>query len=177
MAWRRVASVSPQRFDKRRTITMNKRVLPGFGLSLGFTLVYLSLLILLPLSGLLFKASSLSFGQFWILLLARARSPPIASRSARRHWPPPSMPCSVSSSPGCWCAIPSPASVWSMRWWICPSRYQQRRRHHAGHALRQQRLDRPSSRAGRDQGGLHAARHRCCAHLSSACRSYARYSR
>ena len=44
---------------------MNKRVLPGFGLSLGFTLVYLSLLILLPLSGLLFKASSLSLAQFW----------------------------------------------------------------------------------------------------------------
>lgn len=42
-----------------------KRVLPGFGLSLGFTLVYLSLLILLPLSGLVFKASSLSLAQFW----------------------------------------------------------------------------------------------------------------
>ena len=44
---------------------MSRRVLPGFGLSLGYTLVYLSLLILLPLSGLAFKASSLSFGQFW----------------------------------------------------------------------------------------------------------------
>ena len=44
---------------------MNKRVLPGFGLSLGFTLVYLSLLILLPLSGLVFKSSSLSLTQFW----------------------------------------------------------------------------------------------------------------
>ncbi len=42
-----------------------KRVLPGFGLSLGFTLVYLSLLILLPLSGLVFKASSLTLEQFW----------------------------------------------------------------------------------------------------------------
>jgi sulfate transport system permease protein len=42
-----------------------KRVLPGFGLSLGFTLVYLSLLVLLPLSGLVFKASALNFGQFW----------------------------------------------------------------------------------------------------------------
>ena len=42
-----------------------KRVLPGFGLSLGFTLIYLSLLILLPLSGLVFKASSLSFEQLW----------------------------------------------------------------------------------------------------------------
>jgi len=42
-----------------------KRVLPGFGLSLGITLIYLSLLILLPLSGLAFKTSSLSLGQFW----------------------------------------------------------------------------------------------------------------
>ena len=42
-----------------------KRVLPGFGLSLGVTVVYLSLLILLPLSGLAFKASSLSLAQLW----------------------------------------------------------------------------------------------------------------
>ena len=42
-----------------------KRVLPGFGLSLGFTLVYLSLLVLLPLAVLAFKAGSLSFEQFW----------------------------------------------------------------------------------------------------------------
>lgn len=42
-----------------------KRVLPGFGLSLGCTLVYLSLLVLLPLSGLAFKSSSLSLAQFW----------------------------------------------------------------------------------------------------------------
>jgi sulfate transport system permease protein len=42
-----------------------KRVLPGFGLSLGVTLVYLSLLILLPLSGLAFKSSSLDWAQFW----------------------------------------------------------------------------------------------------------------
>ena len=42
-----------------------KRVLPGFGLSLGCTLVYLSLLVLLPLSGLAVKSSSLSFAQFW----------------------------------------------------------------------------------------------------------------
>ena len=42
-----------------------QHVLPGFGLSLGCTLVYLSLLILLPLSGLLMTASSLSLAQFW----------------------------------------------------------------------------------------------------------------
>ncbi|WP_263770664.1 sulfate ABC transporter permease subunit CysT [Propionivibrio soli] len=43
----------------------NKHVLPGFGLALGITLVYLSLLVLLPLSGLAFKASSLSAGELW----------------------------------------------------------------------------------------------------------------
>ena len=41
------------------------RVLPGFSLGLGYTLVYLSILILLPLSGLIFKASSLSLAEFW----------------------------------------------------------------------------------------------------------------
>ena len=39
------------------------RVLPGFGLALGYTLVYLSLLILLPLGGLILKASELGFAQ------------------------------------------------------------------------------------------------------------------
>jgi sulfate transport system permease protein len=42
-----------------------KRVLPGFGLSLGCTLVYLSLLVLLPLSGLAVKSSALDWAQFW----------------------------------------------------------------------------------------------------------------
>ena len=40
-----------------------QRVLPGFGLALGYTLVYLSLLILLPLGGMVLKASELGFGQ------------------------------------------------------------------------------------------------------------------
>lgn len=40
-----------------------QRVLPGFGLALGYTLVYLSLLILLPLGGMILKASQLGFGQ------------------------------------------------------------------------------------------------------------------
>ena len=39
------------------------RVLPGFGLALGYTLVYLSLLILLPLGGMILKASELGFAQ------------------------------------------------------------------------------------------------------------------
>jgi len=39
-------------------------VLPGFRLSLGYTLVYLSLLVLIPLGGLVLKGASLSAAQF-----------------------------------------------------------------------------------------------------------------
>ncbi len=42
-----------------------KSILPGFGLALGFTVLYLSLLVLIPLSATFLKASSLSWQQFW----------------------------------------------------------------------------------------------------------------
>jgi sulfate transport system permease protein len=42
-----------------------KRVLPGFGLTLGYTLFYLSLIVLIPLSALLFKTFTLTWPQFW----------------------------------------------------------------------------------------------------------------
>ena len=42
-----------------------KSILPGFGLTLGFTIFYLSLIVLLPLSATFLKASSLSGAQFW----------------------------------------------------------------------------------------------------------------
>jgi sulfate transport system permease protein len=41
-----------------------RRVLPGFGLSLGYTLTYLSLLVLIPLAACFFKAASLTWDQF-----------------------------------------------------------------------------------------------------------------
>ena len=43
----------------------SKRVLPGFGLTLGFTLLYLGLIVLLPLSATFWKASSLGPAEFW----------------------------------------------------------------------------------------------------------------
>lgn len=43
----------------------NRRVLPGFSLSLGYTVLYLSLLVLLPLACCFLKASVLSWGDFW----------------------------------------------------------------------------------------------------------------
>ena len=41
------------------------RVLPGFGLTLGYTVFYLSVVVLLPLLALLFKTLSMSWPQFW----------------------------------------------------------------------------------------------------------------
>jgi sulfate transport system permease protein len=42
-----------------------RSVLPGFGLSLGFTLAYLSLVVFIPLSAVLLKTSSMSLESFW----------------------------------------------------------------------------------------------------------------
>jgi sulfate transport system permease protein len=39
-------------------------VIPGFGLTLGYTLVYLSLLVLIPLGALFLKTTELSWAQF-----------------------------------------------------------------------------------------------------------------
>jgi sulfate transport system permease protein len=40
-------------------------VLPGFGLTFGFTVFYLSLVVLLPLSTLFFRSAGLGVGGFW----------------------------------------------------------------------------------------------------------------
>ena len=41
------------------------RVLPGFEITLGVTIAYLSLIVLIPLSALVFKTLNLSWEQFW----------------------------------------------------------------------------------------------------------------
>jgi sulfate transport system permease protein len=40
-------------------------VIPGFGLTLGFSLVYLTLIILIPLSGLAWRSAALGWADFW----------------------------------------------------------------------------------------------------------------
>jgi hypothetical protein len=40
------------------------RVLPGFGLTLGYTLLYLSLIVILPLSALFFRTASMPWEDF-----------------------------------------------------------------------------------------------------------------
>ena len=53
-----------------RKVARRRSVLPGFGLSLGFTIAYLSLIVLIPLSAAFIKTSSLSWPAFWSIVTA-----------------------------------------------------------------------------------------------------------
>ena len=44
--------------------TSIRRILPGFNLSLGYTLIYLSLIVLVPLAAAFIKTSTLTLEQF-----------------------------------------------------------------------------------------------------------------
>ena len=46
-------------------------VIPGFGLTLGFTLAYLTLIILIPLAGLVWRSASLGWTDFWAIATDR----------------------------------------------------------------------------------------------------------
>jgi len=54
-----------RRFSRERTKDVKRRVLPGLKLSLGITLVYAAIIILLPLMALIFKAASLGPADYW----------------------------------------------------------------------------------------------------------------
>lgn len=47
-----------------------RRVIPGFGLTLGFTLLYLSLVVLIPLSATFLKTATIGWDKFWLLATA-----------------------------------------------------------------------------------------------------------
>lgn len=46
----------------------SKRVLPGFGLSLGVSLLFISLVLLLPLTGLVAETAGMTWSQFWFVI-------------------------------------------------------------------------------------------------------------
>ena len=46
------------------------RVLPGFNLTLGYTIGYLSLIVLIPLTAVFLKTASMSFDEFWQVVSA-----------------------------------------------------------------------------------------------------------
>jgi len=45
-------------------------VLPGFNLALGYTLLYLSIIVLIPLAAVFVKASEFSLAEFWAVVTA-----------------------------------------------------------------------------------------------------------
>ena len=47
------------------TTIRKTNVLPGFGLTMGFTLLYLGLIVLIPLSATVFRTMSLTWPEFW----------------------------------------------------------------------------------------------------------------
>jgi sulfate transport system permease protein len=58
-----------------RAAARRSHVLPGFGLSMGLTLFYMALLVLIPLGGLvLFTVDRVTFGQFWDSAVADPRA-------------------------------------------------------------------------------------------------------
>ena len=56
-------ALAPTKFSPKKRNA--RRVLPGFRLTLGYTLFYLSLVVLIPISALFFKTFSLTLDQFW----------------------------------------------------------------------------------------------------------------
>ena len=52
-------------------IAGRRNTLPGFGLTMGLTLTWLSVIVLIPLAGLFLKTFELSLDQFWGILSSR----------------------------------------------------------------------------------------------------------
>ncbi len=147
------AALHPRAPTRRR-----KRVLPGFGLSLGFTIAYLSLIVLIPLSAAFIKTASLT----WAAVLddrdgaARRRELPAHVRRVvrgRRHQHGVRPAGRVGAGP---LPLSGPA----------PGRCTRRpavraadggRRHRADRTVRGQRLVRLAAGTARHQGGVHAA--------------------
>jgi len=53
-----------------KIILKKPNVLPGFGLAMGFTLFYLALIVLVPLSTLFWKSATLGWGALWAAVTA-----------------------------------------------------------------------------------------------------------
>lgn len=45
--------------------TVQRKVIPGFGLTMGFSVFYLSVVVLIPLAALLFNSTGLTWDKFW----------------------------------------------------------------------------------------------------------------
>lgn len=51
--------------------TKSKHLLPGFGLTLGVTMLYLAIIVVLPIAAMLLKAASLGWDDLWRIISSR----------------------------------------------------------------------------------------------------------
>lgn len=49
----------------------SRRILPGFGLTMGNTVTYLTLLVLIPLSAVFIRSSGMGWDAFWAAITGR----------------------------------------------------------------------------------------------------------
>jgi len=49
----------------------NRRILPGFGLTMGLTVAYLTLLVLIPISAVFIRSSGMGWDAFWAAITGR----------------------------------------------------------------------------------------------------------
>ena len=135
--------------------------IPGFGLALGFTLTYLSLIVLIPLAALVLKSASLGFAGFWEVVTGAAH--PCRAPLELPH-------LLVCRDGECLfrrdhrlgagsLSLPGPAPVRRLRRSSLRAAHR-RCRHRADLPLCAQWLDRQLARAARHQGRLYADRHR-----------------
>ena len=66
MALKKSAKLSGISYPRSYMTKKHNNVLPGFNLSLGFTIFYLSLIVLIPLSAAFIKTSTLNFHEVWV---------------------------------------------------------------------------------------------------------------
>ena len=101
-------------------------VLPGFGLSLGITCTYLSLMVLLPLATVFARSAELTGDAFWNTV-----TDPRVVASYRVTLGASFVAACVNTVfglwwPGCWCATGFPAAGSSTRWSTFRSRCRRR---------------------------------------------------
>lgn len=63
-------SLEIKNMHKKQNKNLRQNILPGFNLSLGFTIFYLSLIVLIPLSAAFIKTTELSLSEFWAVVSA-----------------------------------------------------------------------------------------------------------
>ena len=104
-----------------RTLLRRHSVLPGFDLALGFTLLYLSLIVLVPLAAAFLKTATMTWPAFW-----SAVSSPRVVASYRLTFGASFLAAAVNAVFGllvCWVLVryEFPEGVSSMRWSTCRS--------------------------------------------------------